>query len=174
MYIETDLNKIKERAATKEEENIQFRTFLKQLKIEIKELDSIVHKINDEVSTHIDCTECANCCKHIRPILSGQDINRLANGMQLAVANLKKQYIMNIPLNPEESTFNAIPCPFLKDNLCTHYEYRPKACQSYPHLNKNEFVFRLWGVVENYAICPIVYNVYERLKEELWDSDNYI
>jgi hypothetical protein len=24
------------------------------------------------------------------------------------------------------------------------------------------------GVIGNYGICPIVFNVYERLKEELW------
>jgi hypothetical protein len=31
-------------------------------------------------------------------------------------------------------------------------------------LNKDEFVFRLMGVIGNYEICPIVFNVYEMLK----------
>ena len=47
------------------------------------------------------------------------------------------------------------------------YAHRPKDCHSYPHLHKKEFVFRLWGVVENCSICPIVFNVYEQLKDEL-------
>ena len=38
----------------------------------------------------------------------------------------------------------------------------------FPHLHKEEFIFRLWGVVENCPICPIVFNVYEQLKDELW------
>jgi len=34
--------------------------------------------------------------------------------------------------------------------------------------NKEDFVFRLIGVVGNYDVCPIVFNVYEQLKAELW------
>jgi hypothetical protein len=26
----------------------------------------------------------------------------------------------------------------------------------------------LWEVVENYSLCPLVFNVYEYLKRELW------
>jgi len=37
-------------------------------------------------------------------------------------------------------------------------------------LHKKEFVFRLWGVVDNCSICPIVFNVYEHLKDKLWYS----
>ena len=62
---------------------------------------------------------------------------------------------------------NQLPCPFLKDNKCTQYESRPLDCASYPHLHKKDFVFRLIGVVNNYSICPIVFNVYETLKNKL-------
>ena len=27
------------------------------------------------------------------------------------------------------------------------------------------------GVIQNYSICPIVFNVYEQLKKELWHRD---
>jgi hypothetical protein len=36
-----------------------------------------------------------------------------------------------------------------------------------------EFVFRLIGVVENYAVCPIVFNVHEHLKVELWYEGDF-
>ncbi|MBW1737720.1 MAG: hypothetical protein JRJ69_09220 [Deltaproteobacteria bacterium] len=52
--------------------------------------------------------------------------------------------------------------------MCSHYELRPEACRSFPHLHKEEFVSRLMGVIQNYAVCPIIFNVYERLKNELW------
>lgn len=29
------------------------------------------------------------------------------------------------------------------------------------------------GVIGNCSICPIVFNVYERLKGELWHDDTY-
>ncbi|MFZ4394680.1 MAG: YkgJ family cysteine cluster protein [Kiritimatiellia bacterium] len=65
-------------------------------------------------------------------------------------------------------TFNRRPCPFLSENRCRVYEHRPDTCRSYPHLQKKEFVFRLTQAVGNCSVCPIVFNVYERLKTELW------
>jgi Fe-S-cluster containining protein len=72
---------------------------------------------------------------------------------------------------PGKFIFKKPPCPFLADNLCSNYEFRPKDCKSFPHLQKKDFVFRLWSVVENCSICPIVFNVYEYLKDRLWRDD---
>lgn len=66
--------------------------------------------------------------------------------------------------------FRSLPCPFLADNRCSVYEARPDDCRSFPHLHKDEFLSRLIAVVENCSICPIVYNVYELLKEEVWQK----
>ena len=84
MKVETDLKEIRETAEKKEDENWEFRSFLKGYDIEVEELDSIVHGLFEGV-------------------------------------------------------------------------YR-----------EEEFVFRLIGVIENYEVCPIVFNVYEQLKDELW------
>ena len=46
------------------------------------------------------------------------------------------------------------------------YEVRPEDCRSYPHIWKNGFATRLMGVLNNYSICSIVFNVYEQLKSE--------
>ena len=51
-----------------------------------------------------------------------------------------------------------------KDNIESD---RPEDCRSFPHLHKESFISRLWGVIDNYSICPIVFNVFERLKIEL-------
>ena len=40
-------------------------------------------------------------------------------------------------------------------------------CRSYPHLHKKDMASRLLGVIENAAVCPIVFGVLERLKAEL-------
>ncbi|MFH1965187.1 MAG: hypothetical protein ABIJ42_06545, partial [Acidobacteriota bacterium] len=50
----------------------------------------------------------------------------------------------------------------------TAYSARPEDCRSYPHLHKKKFVFRVSGVFSNCSRCPIVYNVYELLKDELY------
>jgi hypothetical protein len=44
-------------------------------------------------------------------------------------------------------------------------------CMNYPQSNitavrMNGFVLRLIDVLNNYSICPIVFNVYEQLKSE--------
>ena len=69
MGITLDLEYIKEMATERNEENWEFRAFLKQHDMASKELDTIVHRITYEVTSQIDCTKCANCCKQIKPVL---------------------------------------------------------------------------------------------------------
>ena len=173
MVIETDLKHIEEMAAERADDNWEFRTFLKQMDMATEEIDAIVHQITDEVTAQIDCTKCANCCQQIRPVLDKDDIAEFALGLKISVSEFEKKYLEPADDNPSKYAFNKLPCPFLQDNLCSNYECRPKDCRSYPHLHKEDFVSRLWGVVENYSVCPIVFNVYERLKTDLWHYDGF-
>ena len=76
MKVETDLKKIKKAAKRKEKENWEFRSFLKGHDIEIEEMDSIVHRIYEQVSREIDCRVCGNCCREISPVLEQYDIEK--------------------------------------------------------------------------------------------------
>ena len=171
MELETDLKYIEQLGEERSEENWKFRTFLKNLEIGTEELDALVHHIATEVTSKIDCTKCANCCKQIRPILDEDDTSQFALGLQMSGSELEGRYLRLCDHSPAKYEFKELPCPFLKNNRCSNYECRPKDCRSYPHLHKKRFVSRLWGVVENYSICPIVFNVYERLKTEVWHGD---
>ena len=63
--------------------------------------------------------------------------------------------------------FNDTPCPFLMhDNYCMIYDQRPKACQEYPHTDRRRFYQVLDLTMKNREICPIVYEVVEKLKLE--------
>ncbi len=178
--METDLIKIKKIAQQIEDENWYFRTFLKGYDIE--NLDSVVRKLFEQVSKAIDCTACGNCCKEIKPILKKKDINKLSKGLNIPPDQFVTKYVDKD--EDGNNILNQLPCPFLNDNKCTQYGSRPIDCASYPHLHKKDFVFRLIGVVNNYSICPIVFNVYEALKnklksefinfqEEFGEFDNY-
>jgi len=167
MKIETDLKTIKLVGQQKEDENWKFRAYLKYLDIETEQLDKIVHEINVEVSSQIDCTKCANCCKVLYPTLDEEDIAKFSSSLNKSIEEFKSTYLVLSKDEKDKYNFNSVPCPFLKDNKCTNYANRPKDCQTYPHLVKDEFVTRLMGVIENYSICPIAFNVYERLKKEL-------
>lgn len=171
MKVEIDLEKIKLIGKQKEDENWRFRSYLKELDIEEEELDSIVHSINDDVSSQIDCTKCANCCKVFDSVLDEEDVIKLSSGLNLNKDEFKKAYLVESQEEKDCYNFIKVPCPFLKDNKCSVYENRPKDCQSFPHLHKEEFLTRLIGVIQNYSICPIVFNVYEQLKKELWHRD---
>ena len=170
MKLETDLNKIKKLSEKNGEENWNFRSFLKGYDATIEEMDAIVYELYQRISSEIDCTDCANCCKKVQPVLDQEDIKKCCEGFGISVSRFKKESLKSDDEEQEKFVFKGKPCPFLKNNLCSIYSFRPKDCKSFPHLHKKEFVFRLWGVVENCSICPIVFNVYEQLKEELWNS----
>lgn len=173
MNIETDINKIKKIGEEKEDENWEFRTFLKNSDISSKKIDSIVHKLYQRISLQIDCKTCGNCCREMLPVLDQWDIKKFSMGLGITISQFKKQYLVK----DDDSTgyiFNKKPCPFLKNNLCLYPDYQPKDCRSYPHLHKKDFVSRLIGVIHNYSICPIVFNVYEHLKDEIWYEQNLV
>ncbi|MBN2092979.1 YkgJ family cysteine cluster protein [candidate division KSB1 bacterium] len=173
MQLITDLTKIKELARVKENANWKFRSFLKMIDLSEEELDAIVHRIYKKVASEIDCTQCANCCKKTEPLLSEHDIEKFAEGLKMSVNEFKSNSLKVVEdeFGKKKMIFNKLPCPFLKNNLCTNYEYRPNDCQSFPHLHKKGFNSRTMSVIDNYEICPIVFNVYELLKKELWHRD---
>jgi hypothetical protein len=166
MKIETDLNIIKINSEIKEEENFEFRSFLKNQ--DSGKIDNIVHELYEEVLGHIDCTKCANCCIELETCFQKKEIDQLTQHL-----NIDQNEFISKSTKPDQFGdkdkfyLNSKPCQFLTDKKCTIYELRPEECNSYPYLHKDNFNSRLIGVIENYEICPIVYNVYELLKQEL-------
>ncbi len=167
MKIETNLETIASIGKQREEENWKFRSYLKDVRG--VNLDAIVQQLYAEVSSHIDCTQCANCCKVVYPILDEEDVVALSSHLNGSVEEFITKHLVVSDEEENAFKFNAVPCPFLVENKCAHYASRPKVCKSYPHLQKNSFTLRLMGVIGNYSICPIVFNVYERLKKEVWN-----
>ena len=160
--IEIDLEKIEELGKLLEDQNLEFRAFLKGQ--DPDKIDEIVQRLNFEISNQIDCTTCGNCCMKLKPFITEQDIKILSQRL-----NLSQQQVMDdyIEIDEGDQYFKNLPCSFLKEKKCTVYNGRPEDCRSFPHLHKEMFISRLWGVIENYSICPIVFNVFERLKTEL-------
>lgn len=167
MDIETDIERIKLLAEANEDENWRFRAYLKGSDLSIAALDRLVWRHLDEVARQIDCCACANCCRVMSPQLSARDVRRLADHLGIHKTQLIDDY-----LQPSDEkgkyAFAQLPCRFLHEERCSVYDVRPDDCRSFPHLQKREFRSRLIGVVENCSICPIVYNVFERLKLQLW------
>jgi len=161
-----DISEVEELAKSKEDENWEFRSYLKRAPFSGR-LDIAVQELYRRISSQIDCRQCANCCKVISPILQELDIQRLSSHLNLEPAVFRQRYLV---FEEKEGGhyFREMPCPFLSDNLCSVYDHRPNDCRSYPHLHKKDFVFRLMTVVSNCSVCPMVFNVYEELKSRFW------
>jgi Fe-S-cluster containining protein len=101
----------------------------------------------------------------MKPLILKKDLKSLSLATNRTIDEFKKEYTQ-IEKDGDMS-FNKLPCPFLKDLKCSVYDCRPNDCRSYPHLHKKDFISRLFGVIDSYSICPIVFNVFEELKSRL-------
>ena len=162
--MEKNLNKIKKMAQLKEEENYEFRIFLKGC--DHYQVDKLVHKLNQKYLAQYDCKKCANCCKKRTLTISLEELKTIAQYLNISNEKFKEKYIERN--TPSGFTLKGQGCPFLDNNKCSIYECRPEVCHSFPHLHKDNINHRLLSIIENSHICPIIYNVLEKLKKELW------
>jgi uncharacterized protein len=166
MKLEFDRKRVEKLARQKEVENWNFRTWLKGwCDVSSEEIDARFLHYYQLVAKEIDCTKCANCCIKMQPLLSSEDIGKLAEHVGLSYSAFYKRYVMEDE-EGEGFVFNKMPCPFLKDKKCTVYASRPEECRSYPHLDKKDRVYSMSSIFGSCFICPIVYNVYELMKKE--------
>jgi Fe-S-cluster containining protein len=153
MKLELNLKNISETAMQKQQENNSFASYLKVQDSE--KIDAIMHKLDKEITPKIDCLDCGNCCNNMRPIANDEVL---------------KQFVE--PENIEEYKYlREFACKNLDGNACTVYENRPLECREFPYLHRDKFVTRTHELLQNYEICPIIFNVLERLKTELkWEG----
>jgi Fe-S-cluster containining protein len=155
--VESDLSRIRQLSEELDDENWEFRSWLKQYAPD--DIDGIIQALSQKYFTLIDCTQCANCCRSLQAEFKKSELHTIAKTLGQSIEAFQKQFMSDELVNP--------PCPMLNGNLCSIYENRPDVCRSYPHLEKPHFTSRLMGVIDNVAICPIEFNAYEELKTKL-------
>lgn len=162
----TDLVYIELDSTAKEQENLAFRSFVKNdLELSDRRFNAVVQETTEQVWSHIDCRTCANCCKTQQPVFSRPEAQRIATYMGMTLQDLVAHYLTS-DADVGKYITQQRPCPFLENNLCTIYTVRPAVCKNYPHLHRNQRS-RLWQLLDNASVCPIVYNVLERLKTQV-------
>jgi Fe-S-cluster containining protein len=160
----TDLAEVFRLGTAKVKENLAFRRHLS------------AHHHNDtpfqilarEVQQHVDCTACANCCRHSVVPISKPEIERIAGHTGSTPDAVARDYTVPDPDAPALRILRDAggACVFLKDNLCTIYEARPKTCRNFPHvafgdhsLGSRPSSFARWA-----PLCPIIFNALEAYK----------
>ena len=170
-----DPERVRHLAAEKRDENESLRRFLKWGGPSPPLVDRLFRRLLVEVSAEIDCTQCANCCRHMSPVLRPRDIERLARRLQVPNPQFRASHLR---AEADGFVFARTPCPLLDGNRCSCHRDRPKDCRSYPHLQKKHMTTRLLGVIDNASVCPIVFSVLGRLKAEFlergydWRADS--
>lgn len=158
----SNLSTIHSLSEEKQEENNLFKEYLRLANTTF--VDSIVVKLNNEISPQIDCTSCGNCCKSLMVNVNEQEANNLSAHLKISRSDFDEKYIEK---GSSMMILNSIPCHFLANNACTVYEHRFGGCKEFPALHLPNFRDRVFTTFMHYDRCPIIFNVVEQLKEEL-------
>lgn len=156
-----DLKKHAQKAKEKRKENKVF--FKKLKKVKPKILDAQIHTLHNEVFTCTDCLKCANCCTTTGPLFTYKDINRIAKYLKLKPSAFTEKYLKID--EDKDFVLKQVPCIFLsKENYCSIYNVRPKACREFPHTDRIKQHQILKLTEKNVSVCPAVYEIVEKLK----------
>ncbi|HEV56264.1 MAG TPA: YkgJ family cysteine cluster protein [Phycisphaerales bacterium] len=175
--MEVDAKNVRLSAEQADDENFEFRRFLKwQDKLSDEQLDELVWETTRHIWADFDCTTCGNCRRELVPTVTAEEIERLAARLDVSVEEFHERYVECVatpdeddvdPDGPSQWRLQGRPCPFLNGNRCTVYEDRPTQCREYPYLYEPRFAYRLMAMLERTYTCPVVYQVLEALKREL-------
>ncbi|MCL2529513.1 MAG: YkgJ family cysteine cluster protein [Coriobacteriia bacterium] len=162
-------SKVREVAKLAEDSNNEFRLFLKGFADE-GELDEQFLTLHNELFVPYDCSDCRNCCKKYKASITENEAELIAKFLQITPQEFLGQYTEvdtdGFLDEPGKLYLSGSPCSFLDaDNSCRIEECKPSECREFPYTNKPERLFSLLSIVQFAAVCPVVYEILERLKQ---------
>lgn len=163
----TDLVEIRRLGDIQEAENLEFRRYLTAHHRRIEEFQSLAVGIERQ----IDCTACANCCRHSVVSVNQAEIEALATYLDVNREEVVRHSTDPDPEAPARRILKSKKdgCVFLDGNLCTVYAARPKACRDFPHVNPGAHSLgaRVSSLCRWVSLCPILYNAFESYKHRV-------
>ncbi len=157
--------KIKFEAQKREDENLEFRTFLK-IHAEEDVLDQQFLKLHNELFANYDCSRCRNCCKAYYGSIPKADVAKDAEYLGITEDEFICTYLQDMDNEENYRTKNK-PCDFLNnDSSCKLGECKPDNCKKFPYTNQPERLQSLYSMLDAVEVCPVAFEIYERLKVE--------
>lgn len=112
---------------------MDFTTFEKFL----SSVDEDLSKIFEYQKEYLFCKKgCSLCCQRGDYPMSELEFNYLMSGFNLLDENIKNKIKENIKTAKENKNDSYI-CPFLIDNSCSVYKYRPFVCRTFGVLTED-------------------------------------
>ncbi|MES1220206.1 MAG: YkgJ family cysteine cluster protein, partial [Bacteroidota bacterium] len=90
-HIKTDLEVIELFASQKENENDRFKDFLQSQ--DEAGIDEMVHELNEDVSSEIDCTQCGNCCRTLMINVTDNEASEVSSYLKISKTDFTNTYI---------------------------------------------------------------------------------
>ena len=158
-------NDVKAKAQKLEDENYEFRAFLKNHADE-DELDAHFLSLHKELFENYDCCKCANCCKEYNISFDGTDVARISAFLGIGEKDFIAKHLNDADSDDEKPYVTKVkPCPFLcDDGRCEIQDCKPISCREFPYTDQPERLWSLLGVLSNAEVCPVVFEILERLK----------
>lgn len=109
--------KVRFEAKKKENENFEFRTFLK-CHADEKELDEPFKRLHEELFSNYNCSRCRNCCKMYHGNIPSEDLERDAGFLDLTKEQFVEKYLI-------KNEVEVCPVAFeLYESLKKEYRFR--------------------------------------------------
>jgi uncharacterized protein len=160
----TDLAEVFRLGTAKATENLGFRRYLSAQHYADKPFQILA----SEVQQQVDCTACANCCRHSVVSVNKSEIRNIAEHLGSTAEAVTRLY--TVP-DPDAPALRALlstreGCVFLDGNLCMIYEARPNSCRAFPHVGVGirSLGGRPSSLARWAALCPIIFNALESYK----------
>ncbi len=153
------------KAREKEDENYQFQLYLKSHADE-DTLDQQIHELHRELFQNYDCSKCRNCCKGYHGVIPEEDIPADAKYLGIPKEQFKKFFLKWDDIEQGYIT-RHIPCDFLQeDGECMLGDCKPDVCKKYPYTSEPERMSSLLNMLGIIEVCPVAFEIFERLKKE--------
>ncbi len=148
-------------AAKWEDENLRFRTFLK-IHADPDELDRQFLALHRELFAGYDCCKCRNCCRTYSTTLSEEEIA----GISAYLGMTRQKFLEDCLIRGRDGLELPAPCRFLDmDGRCQLQGCKPEECRGFPYTDRPDRLASLYGILSAPEVCPVVFEILERLKE---------